>query len=87
VIFIQCGRADALQLAACEGGLEHVGRIHGALRSSRTDNRVQFVYHHDDIAACALDLFDHCFEPFFKFTTEAGACDHGAQIKLYYAFA
>jgi len=36
-------RTDALQFTARQGGLEHVGCIHGALRCASTDDGVQLI--------------------------------------------
>ena len=40
VIFVQRGRADALQFTARQGRFEHVARIQRALGCSRADDRV-----------------------------------------------
>ena len=43
-VFFVSGCADAAQRAFCQGGLEQVGRIHGAaLGAARADNGVDFV--------------------------------------------
>src|SRR3546814_10366654 len=38
-IFVERRRADAVELAACQGGLEQVRRIHRALTLARADER------------------------------------------------
>ena len=41
---------DALQLPAGEGRFQHVGRIDGALRAARADDRVQLIDEQDHVA-------------------------------------
>ena len=86
VVFVQGGRTDRLQLAAGQGRLEHVGRVHGALCRARTDDGMQLVDHQDDLALGALDLFDHSLETLLELTPEAGSGDHRAQIECDYLF-
>ena len=57
-IFVERGRADALQLAAREHRLEHVGRVHRALRRARADDGVQLVDEQNDLALGLLDLLE-----------------------------
>ena len=47
-IFVERGRADAMQLAARERGLEHVARVHRAFGLAGADHRVQLVDEQDD---------------------------------------
>ena len=80
-IFIQRGRADALQFAARQGRLEHVAGIHRALRRARTDHGVQLVDHQDDLALRALDFLDDGLEALLELTAEARTGDHRAQVQ------
>ena len=43
LIFIQCGRANAMQLTARQSGLDKVGGIHSAFALTSADQRVHFV--------------------------------------------
>ncbi len=44
-VLVQSSGADALQLTACQRGLQDVGRVDRALRRSRADQRVHLVDH------------------------------------------
>ena len=48
-VFIERGRAHAMQFAACQRRLEHVPRIHGAFGLARADHGVQFVDEENDL--------------------------------------
>ena len=54
-VLVQRGRADAVQLAAGQHGLEQVARIHRAVGLARADDGVQLIDEEDDLA---LGLFD-----------------------------
>ena len=47
-VFVERGRADAMQLAARQRRLQHVGRVHRALGLAGADQRVQLVDEQDD---------------------------------------
>src|SRR3546814_8219118 len=55
-IFVERRRADAVELAACQGGLEQVRRIHRALTLARADERVHLVDEQDDLALGGLHV-------------------------------
>ena len=50
LVFIERGRPDAVQFAACERRLEQVGGVHGALRLAGADEGVHLVDEQDDAA-------------------------------------
>ena len=50
-VFVERRRADAVQLAASERRLKHVGRIHRAFRLAGTDQGVQLVNEQDHVAS------------------------------------
>ena len=50
-VLVEGCRADALDLAACEGGLEDVGRVDRALGAAGADQCVQLVDEEDDVLA------------------------------------
>jgi hypothetical protein len=50
-VLVERGGADALDLAAGQGRLEHVGGVDGALGPAGADQRVQLVDEQDDVAA------------------------------------
>ena len=49
-VFVERGRADAMQLAARQRGLEHVAGVHGAFGLAGADHGVQLVDEQDDLA-------------------------------------
>ena len=53
-VFVERGRADAVQFAAREHRLEHVAGVHRALGFARADDGVHFVDEENDLALGAL---------------------------------
>ncbi len=49
-IFVESGGADALDLAAGQGGLEHIRRVDRAFRATGADDGVDLVDEEDDAA-------------------------------------
>ena len=49
-VLVERGRADAVQLAAGEHGLQEVACVHAALGLARADDGVQLVDEEDDLA-------------------------------------
>ena len=47
-VLVEGGRADHVQLAAGQHGLEHVARVHGALGRAGADDGVQLVDEEQD---------------------------------------
>jgi hypothetical protein len=80
-ILVERGRADAAQLAARQGRLQHVGRVHGALGRARADQRVDLVDEQDHAPLGALDLFQHGLEAILELAAKLGAGHHGRQIE------
>jgi hypothetical protein len=52
-VFVERGRADAVQFAAGERGLQQVGRVHRAIGLAGADQRVHLVDEQDDAAGSA----------------------------------
>ena len=55
-VLVQGGRADAVQLAAGQHGLEQVARVHGAVGLAGAHDGVQLVDEEEDLALGLLDL-------------------------------
>ena len=53
-VFVHRRRADALQLAPCQGGLQYIGRVERSLRASGPDDRMNFVDEQNHVAARQL---------------------------------
>src|SRR3546814_17132603 len=62
-IFVERGRADAVQFAAREGGLEEVRRGHRAFGFARPAQRVHLVDEQDAAAVAGLDTTQAAHEP------------------------
>src|SRR5690606_36672455 len=73
-------RADALNLAAREGRLEHIGSVDGAFRAARADQGVQLVDEQDDVAGPA-DLIQDRLDPLLKLAAVFRAGHHHGQIE------
>ena len=79
-VLVQRRRADALQLAARQGRLEHVGRVDRALGRARPHQRVQLVDEQHDVAVLG-DLVHHRLEPLLELPAVLGARDHRRHVQ------
>ena len=86
-VFIERRRADAVQLAARQGGFEHIARVHRAFGFARTDHGVNFVDEKDDLAVGFFDIGQHRFQALFKFAAVFGASQEGGKIQREQALA
>src|ERR1700693_1805149 len=80
-IFVQRGCADCAQLSTRQGGLEHVGGVHGAFRSAGADQGVQLVDKKNYLAVGFSDFFQHGFQAVFEFATIFGACNQSRKVQ------
>src|SRR5262245_618472 len=58
-VLVEGGGTHAAELAAREGGLEHVSRVVRALRRPRSHQGVELVDEADDLALALRDLTQH----------------------------
>ena len=79
-VLVERGRADALELAARERGLEDVGGVHRALGGAGADDRVQLVDEEDDVPG-ALDLVHHGLDALLELAAVLGAGDHEREVE------
>ena len=79
-VLLERGRADRLQLAARQRGLEDRGRVDRALGGARADEVVQLVDEQDDVAALG-DLLHHLLEALLEFAAVLGARDERRQVE------
>src|SRR6266849_4259718 len=79
-VFVERGRADALQLAAGERRFQHVGGVDGAFRRPRADQGMQLVDEQDDVLVLG-DLVDDRLEPLFELAAILGAGDHRRHVE------
>ena len=80
-IFIERGRADAMQLAPRQRRLQKVGRVHRAFGFPGTDQSVHLVDEQDNVARSLLHLVEHTFQPLLEFATIFGAGDQRAHVQ------
>ena len=80
-VLVQRRRADAVQLAPSQHGLQQVARIHAALGLSCAHNGVQLIDEQDDLALGLLHLVQHGFQPFLKLAPVLGARDQRAHVQ------
>ena len=78
-VLVERGRADDLDLAAGQGGLEDVGSVHGAFGITRADEIVDLVDDKDDIAEL-FDLLDEALHAAFELAAELRTGNKGREI-------
>ncbi len=86
-VFVERRGADAAQIAARQGRLEHVGRVDRALGRARADQGVQLVDEEDDLALGRRDLLQHRLEPVLELAAKLGARHQRAEIERQDALA
>jgi hypothetical protein len=79
-VLVEGRGADALDLAAGERGLEHVGRVDRALGAAGADQRVQLVDEEDDVLGAA-DLVHDGLDALLELAAVLGAGDHHRQVE------
>src|SRR6185437_5733041 len=80
-ILVERGRADAMQLAARQRRLQHVGRVHRAFCLAGAHQRVELVDEDDDLPLRRGDLGQHRLEPLLELAAELGAGDERAEVE------
>src|SRR4029079_12734922 len=79
-VFIESRGADALDLTARQGGLEHVGCIDGSFCCPCSHQCMEFIDEDDDVT-CLDDFLHHDFQPFLKLAAVFCSCNQGTQIQ------
>ena len=79
-VFVQRGCADALKLAAGEGGFEDVGGVQAAFGLARAHQRVEFINKEDDVSLL-FDILDGVLEALLKFAAVFAAGDHATKVQ------
>ena len=85
-VFVQGGRADAVQFAACQGRFQHITRVHRAVGFTRADQSMDFVDENQGIAVVFRQIIQHAFQAFFKFAAVFCAGNQSRQIQNQKAF-
>ena len=85
-VVVERRRADRLQFAPRQRGLENVGRVDRALGRARADQHVQLVDEQHAVAR-ALDLLDDLLQPLLKLAAVLGARHQRADVEREQALA
>ncbi len=85
-VLVERGRADAVQLAAGEHGLEHVAGVHRALSFARADHRVNFVNEEDNLTLRLRDFLENSFEALLEFAAILRAGNERAEVQPHQPF-
>ena len=80
-VFVERGRADAVQFAAGKRGLQQVGRIHRPIGLAGADQRMHLVDEQDDLAVFRLHFVEHGLQPLLEFAAELGTRDQRAHVE------
>ena len=86
-VFVERGRAHAMQLATRQRGLEHVAGVHGAFGLAGAHHGVQLVDEQDDLAFLLGEIVEHALEALFELAAELGARDQCAHVERQDALA
>ena len=81
LVLVECGRADAVQLAARERGLQEVGRVHRAVGLAGADQRVHLVDEQHDAAVRGRHLVQHSLQPLLELAAVFRARDQCAHVE------
>ena len=80
-VFIQRGRADAVQLPAGQRRLQHIAGVDGALRLARADHVVQFVDEENDLALLLGQFVEYRLEAFLELAAKLRAGYQGPEVQ------
>ena len=80
-IFVERGRADAMQFAARQRGLQEVRSVHRAVGLAGPDERMHFVDEQDDAARGRGDLVQHALEALLELAAIFRAGDERAHVE------
>ena len=74
-VLVKRGRADRVQVATGECGLQDVAGVHGALGGTRAHDGVELIDEQDDLAFGLLHLFEHGLQAVLELAAVLGAGD------------
>ena len=80
-VFVERGRADAMQIAARQGGLQEVRSVHRAVGLAGADQRVHLVDEQDHAASRRRDFRQHGLQPLLELTAVFCAGDQRAHVE------
>ena len=85
-VFVERGRADAVQLAARQRRFEHIARVHRAVGFARAHEGVDFVDENQRVAVVFGQVVQHGFKAFFKLAAIFRTGNQRGQIEYQQAF-
>src|SRR5215472_538772 len=80
-VLVERGRADAVQLAAGQGRLQHVAGVHGALGLACSDQGVELVDEEDDLPLRRGDLLENGLQPLLELAAVLRSGDHRSEVE------
>jgi hypothetical protein len=86
-VFVERGRADAVQLAARQRRLQHVAGVHRALGLAGADHRVDLVDEDNGLAFVLRQFLQHRLQALFEFAAELGAGQQARHVERQHALA
>ena len=86
-VLVKRRRADAVQFATRERGLEHVAGVHRAIGLAGADHGVQFVDEQDDLSFLLRKIVEHSLETLLEFAAVLRAGDQRAHVERQDALA
>src|SRR5262249_25146239 len=84
-VLVERRRADAPELAARQGRLQEVRRVHGALRIPGADDRVDFVDEEDDLPRGPFHLFQSRLQTILELTAVFCTGNEGSHVERHEA--
>ena len=84
-VFLPGRRAQHLQLAPSQSGLEDVRRVNGALGRPRADDGVHFIHKENHVPAAA-DFPQHVPQTFLELATVFCSCNQGRHVQAHQPF-
>ena len=84
-VFVERGRADAVQLAARERGLEHVAGVDRAFGLAGADHGVQLVDEDDGLAFVLRDVLQHGLQALLELAAVLGAGEQRRHVERQHA--
>ena len=85
-VFVQSGRADTVQFAACQSRFQHIARVHRAVGFARADQSMDFIDENQGVAVVFRQIIQHAFQAFLKFAAVFRAGNQCRQIQNQQAF-
>ena len=81
VVLVKGRRADAVELAAGKGGLEHIAGVKRAVCLAGAYDGMDLVDEEYDLALLLLELVEDSLKPLLELAAVLGACDEPAHVK------